>query len=467
MTFAVICATTLIVQFGVLRARLWSVSTATYLSFLLAVALGLEMNPYASVGSSVAMALVFYAFLFIGHRLGRAAGLARLMPVGRVERLLNAGWLRTGLLWWFVVYPLLPVVSVLASGQSLDALLSAWTSNQTAARAQAWVEYVYTQGDVSGVAALVRGLDRQLGAFWYLGVGVAVASRSRLLYPVLLTFALVNFLVAGGTRTGIVQSLLLVALIWLLTQRRQSRRSQLSLKVLLVTGLALVTLLFTLDELMAARMGRESSGDILQRVERTLRQDVAYGGIGVDLAERSGPPTVDRTAEYTLSLIGQPIPRALWPGKPIQDPNWTMTEAYYGVDLRNIGNITLFTPLGEALFYFGLAGLAIIPLLYGFTVSALAGLYSSSRLFVGLLAQVYVWALLGMRLTYWNVFASLVSGSLLLIVLLVVVPRLSLGRSASGSTGQRVGAHWRPLPLPNAHLQSHGPTAATGGPSQT
>jgi hypothetical protein len=198
-----------------------------------------------------------------------------------------------------------------------------------------------------------------------------------------------------------------------------------------------VALLLTLNALMAARQGREVSGDIVDRLGRTLVQDVAYGGIGLGLTERSGPVTTDRVNEYVVGLLGQPIPRAIWPDKPIKDPNWSMTEAYFNADLRVIGNITLFTPLGEALYYFGYAGLVIVPLLYGLTVSALAGLYSSSKVLVGLLAQVYIWTMLGMRLTYWNVYTTLVSGSLVVLILLVVIARSS-ARSAKrrGSAGR-------------------------------
>jgi len=154
------------------------------------------------------------------------------------------------------------------------------------------------------------------------------------------------------------------------------------------------------------------------RVERNLKDDFAYGGFGLDFATHARPASFDTGLDYLGRLLVGPVPRVFWSGKPVVDPNWEMTENYWGTSLASVGFIRLFTPLGEAIFYFGYLGLVLIPLLYGFTVSWLERLYSSSPAYRGLLAQVYVWAFLGMRHTFWNLFGALVVTNFLLLLTL-------------------------------------------------
>jgi hypothetical protein len=166
-------------------------------------------------------------------------------------------------------------------------------------------------------------------------------------------------------------------------------------------------------------------------VGRSLQTDFAYGGLGLEFATNARPASLAISLNYLERLVVMPVPRVLWPGKPVVDPNWEMTENYRGAFIDSVGSISLFTPLGEAVFYFGYWGLVIVPLLYGFTVSWLERLYSTSSAFSGLLAQVYVWAFLGMRHTFFNLFTALVVGNFVILVVLFLARLFWLPRRKS------------------------------------
>ena len=79
-------------------------------------------------------------------------------------------------------------------------------------------------------------------------------------------------------------------------------------------------------------------------------------------------------AEYGLTYLTQlvnPIPRAVWPSKPVADAGLIVARAYGAVD-RN-GEPTMTTSpgfLGEAYLNFGFLGLLIVPALAGVIVRA-------------------------------------------------------------------------------------------------
>jgi hypothetical protein len=57
----------------------------------------------------------------------------------------------------------------------------------------------------------------------------------------------------------------------------------------------------------------------------------------------------------------------------------------------------------------------------------------------GLLIQVYLWAFLGMRLTYFNLFSTLIAANFVLLLLLVAGRFLARGRYRGSSSS--VGAY--------------------------
>jgi hypothetical protein len=150
-----------------------------------------------------------------------------------------------------------------------------------------------------------------------------------------------------------------------------------------------------------------------------LKTDFAYGGLGLKVGMAARPESLDRGIDYLVRMAVQPVPRGLWPDKPNINPNQVLTEFYFGRSLEDVGVVLLFTPLGEALFNFGFFGIVLVPFLYGFTAVLLERFYSTSKVYKGLLIQVYLWAFLGMRLTYANLFATLVAENFVLISMLV------------------------------------------------
>jgi hypothetical protein len=84
----------------------------------------------------------------------------------------------------------------------------------------------------------------------------------------------------------------------------------------------------------------------------------------------------------------------------------------------------LFTPLGEALIYFGYMGILVVPFLYGFMVVLLERLCLTSAAYLGLWAQVYIWAFVCMRLTFFNLFSVLIAANFTLLCMLFIGARL-------------------------------------------
>jgi len=172
---------------------------------------------------------------------------------------------------------------------------------------------------------------------------------------------------------------------------------------------------------LLGRQGQVISINFFESINRVLYSDFAYGGKALEIATMTRPPTLETGIDYIVRLMGMIVPRILWPSKPIIDPNWEMTEVFKGTTLARSGTISLFTPLGEALFYFGYIGLIIVPFLYGFTTTFLERIYLTSKCFWGLLAEVYIWSFLGMRHTYYNLFTILVVGRLVVIILIILL----------------------------------------------
>jgi hypothetical protein len=64
----------------------------------------------------------------------------------------------------------------------------------------------------------------------------------------------------------------------------------------------------------------------------------------------------------------------------------------------------------------GYVGLFIIPFLYGLTTVFLERIYLQSLAYRGLLAQLYIWSFLSMRLTFFNLFSALVARNWLVLL---------------------------------------------------
>jgi len=445
MTFALTLFLLLIMRLvwtRVLPLRLISVSTANLIGTLLYIALGLEYMQLTETWQAILMVLIFYFFLLVGEYYGRRLPLdeANFARLGEFLRR------KSGLALWaivfFVIYSSLPLATAFASGQSITEMIAnTWASYGIAARSARLVEGLYIQGNLSGVQAALLAIQRQLTGFWLLSVGIVWGYYPKMTLFFIFIYILGYMATSGGARSGIFLAVGIAVILWLKSKRR------LRLRHLALIGMLFVSGLLVADYLLAGRSGMQATGSIPERLVRALEMDFAYGGKGIDFAMHSRPPSFETGINYILRLIYLPIPRVLWISKPIMDPNWEMTEHYYGAPIERIGTIVLLTPIAEALFYFGYIGLIIIPLFYGVVTGWLERLYSTSPAFWGLLAQVYTWALLGMRHTFWNLFGALMVANLAMIASLFVVKSLKYGRFSRKFTKKREAESKRYLGL--------------------
>jgi hypothetical protein len=192
--------------------------------------------------------------------------------------------------------------------------------------------------------------------------------------------------------------------------------------VVLLSGASVaLAALVLLGVLRQARSGAYLRASALDQVMNTLSIDFAYGGLGVEFLHSNAGPSLEKGLTYLGRMVAMPVPRSLWPTKPIMDPNWEMTEAFSGGTLAATGTIRLFTPLGEALFYFGTFGLFLVPFCYGLLSTYLERMYRSSAAFSVLLAHLLIWSFLCWRLTLWNLFGEVLVGNIGVLLLLWVI----------------------------------------------
>lgn len=425
MVFAVISVLLFLIwRLSSKNRKLVSVSFAMFMGTLLFVGLGLELDPYEDVTLSVIIIAVFYTFLIIGER---AAERARINVDGLRElgaSLVKRPLVRNGFLLLFIVLSVLPLVRVMISGQSVPQLLIAtWGSDTRERTSQLLIER--SLHSLSGLNAVLNAVQTQMTGFWFLGLGIALMARRRLAYAVLAVYIFGTFLSGSSSRTIPMMAIMLPFMVIVLPPNRPK------LRMYFVAAILGIGLFLASDSLLAGRQGATAQGPLFERVDRELKTDFAYGGLGLRVGLGAKPESLEQGINYLIRMAVLPIPRALWPNKPSTNPNQVFTELYFGRSLEEVGTILLFTPLGEALIVFGHVGVALVPFLYGFTAVLLERLYSTSEVYKGLLIQVYLWAFLGMRLTYFNLFSTLVAANFFSISFLVVGAMLMARRRRS------------------------------------
>ena len=422
MIFIVVSTVSLLIWLVFGQRKLLSVSFINLLATLMFIVLGLQLNPYQDIGMTVLIGIGFYFFLVVGECFARRIPISK-EHFSRFGRMLTLNKNYSSIFTiLFVVISIMPVLIILTSGQSIGDLFTAtWATNTTAATSEKLL--ALTSHSATGLEALLKGVQTQFQGFWYLSVGIVLTRKSRWFYPVLAVYIFGALLSSGGFRSMLMFYLLLPVLLILPPSLKIPR-----FRTIILIGLLLIGMLLALDWLRYGRQGDVAGGTIQERIERTLRTDFAYGGLGLNLGLNNLPDSLDLGINYLARTVILPIPRVLWPGKPTSNPNQELTERATGKSYADYGNILLFTPLGEALFYFGYIGIIVIPLLYGFLTALLERLYSTSSAYRGLLVQVYLWSFLSMRLTFFNLFSSLIAANFILICMLLFGSILSRSR---------------------------------------
>lgn len=417
--------------------RLVSVSSANLSGVLLFIVMGFELGNYSFYDPSlvILLSILFYLFLLLGEVAASSLKLKLYAWKHLGDYISYKPIFRYGLLVIFVGVAVLPVIPFVTGQQSVfQSIQSTWKSDMRAERGKTVVESRYAILSSGPLNNLISMFQRQIEGFWYLSVGL-VSSLSPSLFFVLMgmiTFG--DFLTSGGSTSFIGKDLLMIFMVWYYMSTQKWKRFT---KILLLFIL-IIALFVVIDALQLGRSGMEAKGSLFDRVERSLETNFAYGARGLALARHSRSANIRTSIDYLRRLILWPVPRAFWADKPITDPNWEMTEHYYSTSVANLQRITLFTPLGEALFYFGYWGIFVIPILYGFLSRLMERIYMTSPVYRGLLAHTYISAVLGMRHTFWNLYGFLIMSHFLLIVLLLVMRNLLVKRVR---TSDAVGEH--------------------------
>ncbi|MHA1381551.1 MAG: O-antigen polymerase [Candidatus Helarchaeota archaeon] len=399
----------------ILPLKLFSISGFNLAGVIFFIGLGFAFKHDYPPLKIILIITVFYTFLIIGELLGKyfKFDIKRYRKIGEKINLIKS--IRLVLLIIFIFYCLLPFFEIITSGESIkDRILDTWMSYGVTERAQRLKEHHYGQQELSGISAFTRAFQRQIPSFWYLSIGVIFINFPRFTYIFLLANAFGIFITSGGARSPIIIALLIPLLLFFMSLKKKKL-------LFFVIPIVVIVVFLLLNFLLYGRQGRTSTVEFSNIIAETIQTDFAYGGRALDFTSELLIGNFERGLYYIKHLIVFMIPRFLYPSKPIVDPNWEMTEAYFNLSLWMRGSITLFTPLAEAFYFFGYIGLLIIPFFYGFTTAFLERLYSSSKSYIGLLTQVYIWAFLGMRHTYWNVFGSLIIGNFLILFLIFSV----------------------------------------------
>lgn len=422
MIFFIIFLLLIFIRLSIRKFLPWKILSASSFNLagvLLFIGLGMEDNSLNTPSLvKITIVIVFYICLLFGEITSKNINCSfnKFKRLG--DYVLHRSVLRYILNLVFIFYILSSIVNVFSLGRSISEIIYVgWMSNMQLERSRSLVRYAYSR-KLIGMEALINMISAQMKGFWYLSIGAIAYHKPLLTYLFLTIYSFSVFLLsAGGTRSGFAIGIMVPILLFLFS----TKYKKLGIIILLITSIGIILLL---NITLLGRQGLAISTNFFESISRVLYTDFAYGGKALELATIAKQPTLEKGINYFIHLIGVLVPRVLWPSKFIIDPNWEMTEAYAGTTLYRGGTIFLFTPLGEALFYFGYIGLLIVPFLYGFTTTFLERIYSTSKCYWGLLAEVYIWSFLGMRHTYYNLFTTLVVGKLVMILSIILLTNM-------------------------------------------
>jgi hypothetical protein len=397
-----------------LPLRLLSVSTANLAGVALFVLLGVVFQGGDDVWVKVGIVLLAYGALLIGETVGSRLRIdeSRWRRAGAV--IIEQRLARRALALFAVLYIALPLARTGSEGDLATRIKDVWELGGAREYAEATVQQNYAQATRPRGEAAAAGLRAQLPGLFLLAAGVIFARSRRLAYIVLCADACLGFVFSFGGRTGLMVGLGIPMVLFLGRLRRRWG-------ALVLGGAIALAALLLLGVLRQARSGGYTQASLPDQVMNTLSVDFAYGGLGLEFLHLDAGSSLRKGLVYLGRMVIMPVPRSFWPSKPIVDPNWEMTEAFFGGTLAGVGVLRLFTPLGEALFYFGKFGLFLIPFGYGLLGTSLERLYRASKAFSALFAQLLIWSFLCWRLTLWNLFGAVVVGNLTVLLLLWMI----------------------------------------------
>ena len=121
---------------------------------------------------------------------------------------------------------------------------------------------------------------------------------------------------------------------------------------------------------------------------------------------------------YLLGMLSQPIPRMLWNDKPwIDNFNIKLTTIYTGRPISRSNTVNTFTIFGEGWYYFGVYGPLIICFIFGFFAKFFELFFLSNKIFVACYATLLFQAMIQIRSTFYNFYASGLNMTLVSVVM--------------------------------------------------
>lgn len=172
------------------------------------------------------------------------------------------------------------------------------------------------------------------------------------------------------------------------------------LRLAAVLGLVLVALLMFIVVRVVTRdavyQGAEGKGtvaliqDAVLNVPKTTvggQDAIPYDSLLV-LIEADARGTPLQWGSTYLPIFTYPIPRAVWPGKPLGGGNAWFTQKYFPVFYGTQKIETSISLIGESLVNFGIAGVALIMLAFGFGISWMYARFITRAGIIGAVAYV-------------------------------------------------------------------------------
>ncbi len=157
--------------------------------------------------------------------------------------------------------------------------------------------------DFVGFDALLNSVRTQLSALWFLGLGIAFYYAPRLTLLGATMYGAGAFLTTTGSRSHFAIHLAIPVLLYALMQMRLRRKKV----ALIILGLAIIGSLLILDVTGMGRQGLVTLGGPLERLERVLKGDLAFGNRALPLINKHNP--IDTGIEYFKLLSGLVVPK--------------------------------------------------------------------------------------------------------------------------------------------------------------
>ncbi len=168
-----------------------------------------------------------------------------------------------------------------------------------------------------------------------------------------------------------------------------------------------------------------------------------FGGVAITVGDiLAAVPSTEgyRYGSTITDAVGQLVPRALWPSRPIAPSQWYVERFY--PEFADIGGAYAFSPVSEAYLNFGwvgvLGGAFLIGVLLACWESRLLNVRTASIVVAVVHASILPWLILATRLDFSTVLKTVIVGTLGQIGLLVLIGKVGAWLySAPTSDGEK------------------------------